>query len=107
VEENQAIIVETLPVKNMLKNRKLARAISDAGGYSLLLKIADKAERVGRHFIKLDRFASTSKTCSCAAATRLPSCRWEDALGRALAAVKSIIEVSMRRATLRALASWS
>ena len=102
-----AIIVETLAVKNMLKNRKLARAISDAGGYSLLLKIADKAERVGRHFIKLDRFASTSKTCSCAAATRLPSCRWEDALGRALAAVKSIIEVSMRRATLRALASWS
>ena len=59
-----AIIVETLAVKNMLKNRKLARAISDAGWYSLLLKIADKAERVGRHFIKLDRFASTSKTCS-------------------------------------------
>ena len=102
-----AIIVETLVVKNMLKNRKLARAISDAGWYSLLLKIADKAERVGRHFIKLDRFASTSKTCSCAAATRLPGCRWMDALGRALAAAKSMIEMSMRRATLRAVASWS
>jgi putative transposase len=65
VDENQAIIVEALAVKNMLKNRKLARSISDAGWSSLLLKIAYKAERVGRHFVKLDRFASTSKTCSC------------------------------------------
>jgi putative transposase len=63
--ENQAIIVETLAVKTMLKNRKLARAISDAGRSSLALKIAYKSERAGRHFIKLDRFAGTSKTCSC------------------------------------------
>jgi putative transposase len=64
VDENQAIIVETLAVKNMLKNRKLARAISDAGWSSLLLKIAYKAERAGKHIVKLDRWAATSKTCS-------------------------------------------
>jgi putative transposase len=63
--ENQAIIIESLAVKTMLKNRKLARAISDAGWSSLALKIAYKSERAGRHFIKLDRFAGTSKTCSC------------------------------------------
>ena len=72
--ENQAIIVETLAVKNMLKNRKLARAISDAGWSSPVLKIAYKSERAGRHFIKLDRFAGTSKTCSWST-TGLTSCR--------------------------------
>jgi putative transposase len=35
VDENQAIIVETLRVRNMLKNRNLARAISDAGWHNL------------------------------------------------------------------------
>jgi IS605 OrfB family transposase len=59
VDENQAIIVETLAVKNMLKNRKLARAISDAGWSSLLLKIAYKAECAGKHIVKLDRWAAT------------------------------------------------
>ena len=49
VDENQAIIVETLAVKNMLKNRKIARAISDAGWYSLLLKIAYKSVLAAFH----------------------------------------------------------
>jgi putative transposase len=65
VDENQAIIVETLRVRNMLKNRRLARAISDAGWHSLVSKIAYKAERAGRHFVKLDQWEATSKTCSC------------------------------------------
>lgn len=39
VDENQAIMVETLRVGNMLKNRNLARAISDAGWHSLVSKI--------------------------------------------------------------------
>jgi putative transposase len=65
VDENQAIITETLAVKNMLKNRTLSRAISDAGWHSLTSKIAYKAERMGTYLVKLDRFAATSKTCSC------------------------------------------
>ena len=65
VRENQAIIVETLAIRNMLKNRKLAKAISDASWHSLVVKIAYKAERAGVHFVKLDQWESTSKTCSC------------------------------------------
>jgi IS605 OrfB family transposase len=64
VDENQAIIVETLRVRNMLKNRSLARAISDAGWHSLTSKFAYKAERAGRHFVKLDQWEATSKTCA-------------------------------------------
>jgi putative transposase len=64
VDENQAIIVETLRVRNMLKNRNLARAISDAGWHSLVSKITYKAERAGQHFVKLDQWEATSKTCA-------------------------------------------
>ena len=64
VDENQAIIVETLRIRNRLKNRSLARAISDAGWHSLTSKIAYKAERAGRHFVKLDQWEATSKTCA-------------------------------------------
>ncbi len=65
VDENQAICLETLRVRNMLKNRKLARAISDAGWHSLVSKITYKAERAGVHVVKLDQWEATSKTCSC------------------------------------------
>ncbi|HEY2532297.1 MAG TPA: RNA-guided endonuclease TnpB family protein, partial [Xanthobacteraceae bacterium] len=65
VDENQAIIVETLNIKNMQKNRCLAKAIGDAGWHSLRTKIAYKAARGGKHFVALDQWAATSKTCSC------------------------------------------
>jgi putative transposase len=64
IDENQAIIVETLRVCNMLKNRNLAQAISDAGGHPLASKITYKAERAGQHFVKLDQWQATSKTCA-------------------------------------------
>lgn len=65
VRDNQGIIVETLAVRNMLKNRKMAKAISDASWHSLTSKISYKAEREGRHFVKLNQWEATSKTCSC------------------------------------------
>jgi putative transposase len=64
VDENQAIVVETLKIKNMQKNRSLAKAIGDAGWHSLRAKIAYKAERAGKHFVALDQWVATSKTCS-------------------------------------------
>ena len=45
VEENQAIIVEDWAVKNMIKNRKLSKAISDAGWSSMTWKLKYKLER--------------------------------------------------------------
>jgi putative transposase len=63
VDENQAIVVETLRIKNMQQNRKLAKAIADASWYSLRTKTAYKADRAGKHFVALDSWAATSKTC--------------------------------------------
>ena len=64
-DENQAVCVETLAVKNMLRNHKLARAIADAAWYALIEKLAYKAERSGKHLVKIDRWTASSKTCSC------------------------------------------
>jgi putative transposase len=74
VDENQAIVVETLKIKNMQKNRCLAKAIGDAGWHSLQTKVAYKAERDGKHFIGRNHGAATSKTCSCCGfkITKLP-----------------------------------
>ena len=65
VDENQAIIVETLQVKNMLKNHKLAKHIADCAWSKLLNKLSYKAQRSGKHFVKLDQWFASSKLCSC------------------------------------------
>jgi putative transposase len=65
VDENQAIIVETLKVKNMLKNRKLSKHIADASWSSLITKLKYKAEEQGKHLVKIDQWFASSKTCSC------------------------------------------
>jgi len=65
VDENQAIIVEDLAVRNMVKNRRLARSISDAGWSSMTAKLKYKLKRKGGYLVKVDRFFPSSKTCSC------------------------------------------
>jgi putative transposase len=64
-DENQAVCVETLAVKNMLKHPTLARAIADAAWHSLIQKFAYKVERSGKPLVKIDRWTASSKTCSC------------------------------------------
>ncbi len=63
-DENQAVAVETLAVKTMLKNHKLSQAIADAAWHSLILKLRYKAERAGKHLVRIDRWTASSKTCS-------------------------------------------
>lgn len=63
VDENQAIVVETLKVKNMMKNRRLAKHIGDAAWYSLISKIEYKAKESGKHLVKIDQWFPSSKTC--------------------------------------------
>lgn len=65
VRENQTIVAESLVVKNMVKNRRLARAISDAGWGELTRQLTYKARWYGRNFVQLDRWFPGSKTCSC------------------------------------------
>lgn len=58
------IILEDLNVKGMVKNRRLAKAISDAGMSELHRQIGYKAEWRGIRVIKADRWYASSKTCS-------------------------------------------
>lgn len=64
VRENQTIVAESLAVKNMVKNRKLARCISDAGWGEIVRQLAYKALWYGRSFVQLDRWFPGSKMCS-------------------------------------------
>jgi putative transposase len=64
VRENQVIHVEDLNIVGMVKNRRLARAISDAGWGQFMRIIAEKADRYGRTMHKVSRWLASSKTCS-------------------------------------------
>jgi len=63
VRENQTIVVEDLAIKNMVKNHKLALAISDASWGELIRQLAYKCEWYGRELIKIDRWFPSSKRC--------------------------------------------
>ncbi|NJR24363.1 MAG: IS200/IS605 family element transposase accessory protein TnpB, partial [Richelia sp. CSU_2_1] len=63
VRENQTIAVEDLAVKNMVKNRKLALAISDASWGELVRQLEYKCDWYGRTLIKIDRWFPSSKRC--------------------------------------------
>ena len=64
VRDNQAVYVEDLHVAGMVRNRRLARAISDAGFGQFVRLVEEKAERYGRTVRKVDRWFPSSKTCS-------------------------------------------
>jgi len=57
-------VVENLAVKNMVKNHKLAKSISDAGWGQFCTMLKYKAEWEGKIYIEVDRFFPSSKTCS-------------------------------------------
>lgn len=64
VKENQIIITENLNVKGMVRNHKLAKAISDVG-WSMFCNFLDyKAKRDGKVYQEVDRFFPSSKTCN-------------------------------------------
>lgn len=65
VDENQAVIIETLKAANMMKNHSLARAIGDAGWAGFITKLEYKAAEKGVHLVKLDHWFASSKTCHC------------------------------------------
>ena len=65
VDENQAIGMETLRVKNMMKNRRLARAIGDVAWGELGRQVAYKALWAGKHSLRMDQWYASTKECSC------------------------------------------
>jgi putative transposase len=64
VRDNQVIHVEDLNIVGMVKNRRLARAISDAGWGQFVRIIGEKAQRYGRTLHSVSRWLASSKTCS-------------------------------------------
>ncbi len=65
VDENQAVIVETLKSANMMKSRKLAKHIADASWHSFFAKLEYKLKEQGKHLVKLDLWYTSSNTCHC------------------------------------------
>ncbi|PZO21171.1 MAG: transposase [Leptolyngbya foveolarum] len=63
VRENQLIAVEDLAVKNLMRNHKLAQAISDASWGELVRQLEYKCEWYGRTLVKIDRWFPSSKRC--------------------------------------------
>ncbi|WP_326751007.1 transposase [Streptomyces hirsutus] len=64
VRENQTLVIEDLTVRNMVKNRRLARAVSDAAWTQFRSMLEYKAQWYGREVIAVDRFFPSSRLCS-------------------------------------------
>lgn len=64
INENQVICVESLKVKNMIRNPSLSKAIADAGWGEFVRQLAYKAEWAGRSLVAIDQWFPSSKRCS-------------------------------------------
>lgn len=62
--ESQAVVIEDLNVKGLLRNRCLSRAIVDVGFYEFRRQLAYKAELHGTRLVVAGRWFPSSKTCS-------------------------------------------
>lgn len=65
IRENQVISIESLSVKSMVKNQKLARSIQDANWGELVRQLTYKADWYGRTLVAINRWYPSSKRCSC------------------------------------------
>lgn len=64
VRENQVVVIEDLSVRNMVRNRTLSRAISDAAWTTMREMLEYKCHWYGRELVAIDRFFPSSKLCS-------------------------------------------
>lgn len=64
INENQVVCVESLKVKNMIRNPKLAKAIADTSWGEIVRQLEYKGEWAGRTVVAIDQFFPSSKRCS-------------------------------------------
>lgn len=59
------IVMETLNIKNIMKNKHLSKAISEQGLYEFKRQIKYKCKKYGIEFVEADKWYPSSKKCSC------------------------------------------
>ncbi len=64
VKTNSLIAIEDLAMRNMVKNHKLARSISDAAWGEMFRQLEYKCDWYGKKLVKIDRFFPSSKRCN-------------------------------------------
>ncbi|HAK5294236.1 TPA: transposase [Salmonella enterica] len=65
INDNQVVCVESLKVKNLIRNPSLSKATADAGWGELVRQLRYKGEWAGRSVVAIDQFFPSSKRCSC------------------------------------------
>lgn len=64
VKTYDIICIETLSVKNMMKNHKLSKSFQDVSLYEFVRQLEYKAKWYGKTISKVDRFYPSSQLCS-------------------------------------------
>lgn len=65
IRENQSVCVENLHIAGMVKNHKLAQAISDVSWGRFVEMLKYKCEWYGKNLLQIGRFEPSSKLCTC------------------------------------------
>ena len=64
IRENQSVAIENLNIEGMVKNHKLAQAITDVGWGMFVSMLEYKAEWYGVNILRIGRFEPSSKLCN-------------------------------------------